>query len=1704
MTVALQLCLVGLLRSWNITPSGVTSHSSGEISAAYAVGALSFKEALGIVYLRGKLALKYQKLSSLAGGMLAVGLSADKVSGYIEIPPVAGRVVVACINSPESVTLSGDLEAIDDVASRLEKDGIFARKLKVPMAYHSHHMQHMAQEYTDSLQTILPATRTWSGALFASPVTGDIVTSPKALVPEHWVHNLTSPVLFSQALENLCFSPKRSDGTQSSEPSQNMNVDILVEIGPHGTLSGPIRQILKERNLPYVSCLKRSTDAVETMQDAVSELLVRGYPVSLEAVNFPRGQKHCNYVHDLPPYAWNHSTRYWHEPRISRDHRYPRFPPHELLGTLIPGSNKTTPTWRSFLRISDIPWLADHQLDSKVVLPGAAYVTLAIEAMRILTNPSEKTIRGYHLRDVNITNALIIPPTSAGVEIQLSLRECSDKELDYKGWFEFELFSVGTQDHWIQHGKGYVSAERIKGADAARDNKPEIRAAEPDTSFLPSNTQAEYVEPGSVYAILRGMNFYHDVAFQNLFGSRVTAKRAITDIVVSPVAAEAAETYLLHPTTLDSIIQACFIAVAKARKDDSSLVPRSIGTMFVARELNRSAGDRLQVFSQLLKSDRRGATSNVTVSNGGNHHADALFHMENFQLQAIPRDYGDDTDNPNTSRLCAKSRWELDVLHKIPAKLKDSMKINMETKEIEFEKGISRAAFWFINDAINQLGGASQDSWQWHHKIFHGWMQSVVDLGKAGKLGPGSEKWSRVSKGIRQRSIDNLAVQNAAGQLTCRVGPKLASIVRGEVTPLELMMEDGLLNLYYQELPRLKDRAFKQLRTLTELYAVKQPGAQILEIGAGTGGATTIVLEAFGAKASAEGGSGSLLGHYDFTDISAGFFGTAQQRFAAWGDKIDYKKLDIESSPVEQGFTAGSYDLIVAALVLHATKNLRSTLANVRKLLKPGGKLFLIENTQDTLDLQLIFGTLPGWWLSEEPERKMSPNAGLGDWEKALKDTGFAGIDFEIGDCEETAQQSTSIIVATAQSQAEYPPAISIICRQESPPSQTWLDSLSKAVEVESGLVPYVETLDSAEITDDKVYIFTPEMTEPFVNNMDRISFEKLKSLLMNSRGVLWLTSSSIIDAKNPLLAQAQGILRTVKQEDANKRFIQLDFEQSPDVWTLVNIPHIIQVFQQSFDYNVDPKSIEWEYAVKDSCLHVPRFYPDAVQDRVSSGTHVEQTPALEPFWQPGRPVVWEPSKSGLLSNAHFTDHPEVASDVPSGMVEIEPKAFGLNFRDVLVGLGQLDETLMCHDGAGIITRLGPNTEGLQIGDRVCGIFKGFFASTERALYTGVAKIPDSMSWEEAASLPFVYGTAYIALFEMARLQRGESILIHAAAGGLGQALVMLAKHIGAEIFVTCGTEAKRQLLIERYQIDPSHIFNSRDASFARGIMAKTNEKGVDVVSRCLSSCIPPTGGDFFSVHELTFSILQVLNSLAGPLLKATWDCVAQFGRFVETGKVDIEAARRLDMTPFSRSATFSGIDLLQYNQYRPRIVQNALASSIRLCVEGSIQPVYPITPYSISAMEKAMRQMQGGLHMGKLVLIPGVHDEVQVLTRLRPLGLDDPHSTYLLSGGLGGLGRTIAQWMIEKGARNLLIVSRNAASHPEAASLISFGEKKGCNVHVRNCDVSDEKSLVRLLSDCAGTMPPIRGVIQGALQLNVSPPLFISSPGHKKKEEFF
>ncbi|KAJ8119431.1 hypothetical protein ONZ43_g3611 [Nemania bipapillata] len=201
---------------------------------------------------------------------------------------------------------------------------------------------------------------------------------------------------------------------------------------------------------------------------------------------------------------------------------------------------------------------------------------------------------------------------------------------------------------------------------------------------------------------------------------------------------------------------------------------------------------------------------------------------------------------------------------------------------------------------------------------------------------------------------------------------------------------------------------------------------------------------------------------------------------------------------------------------------------------------------------------------------------------------------------------------------------------------------------------------------------------------------------------------------------------------------------------------------------------------------------------------------------------------------------------------------------------------------------------------------------------------------------------------------------------------------------------------------------------------------------------------------------------------------------------MDMEAAHRLDLTPLTRNAMMVGFDLIQWCMFNGPAVHNALHALMKLWDQKAIRAVHPTVAYPIAEMETAMRRMQRGAHVGKLILLPGPDARFKVLTRSSSFArLDDPDATYLIVGGLGGIGLALADWMIARGAQHILIVSRRAESHVEAEPLVERGRAQGCNVVVRNCDVAKKDQLVTLLAESARTMPPIRGVIQAAMALH-------------------
>jgi acyl transferase domain-containing protein len=354
LTCAVQLALVRLLYDFGIEPAAVTGHSSGEIAAAFAAGALTLHDAMAATYFRGLVTAEHLSTAAQGtpGGMLAVGLGISDVKPYVDAI-ATGKVIVACENSPSSVTLSGDLAGIEELASKFTANGVFARKLKVQTAFHSHHMLPLQEEYCAALEKHTAKERKYKeDILFVSPVTGTRIENALSLGPEHWVQNMTHPVLFHDSFRNMV-------ATEHADGRTTQNIDVIVEIGPHSALAGPIRQCitsppLKSFSIGYTSCLERSKDAVLTIQGLAGFLVSRGYSVNTSRVNTPNGQEGLQVVPGLPSYAWNHTQRFWHESRISSEHRFRKHPQHDLLGVRLTGTSDCSPIWRQIIRPGEV------------------------------------------------------------------------------------------------------------------------------------------------------------------------------------------------------------------------------------------------------------------------------------------------------------------------------------------------------------------------------------------------------------------------------------------------------------------------------------------------------------------------------------------------------------------------------------------------------------------------------------------------------------------------------------------------------------------------------------------------------------------------------------------------------------------------------------------------------------------------------------------------------------------------------------------------------------------------------------------------------------------------------------------------------------------------------------------------------------------------------------------------------------------------------------------------------------------------------------------------------------------------------------------------------------------------------------------------------------------------------------------------------
>ncbi|KAK0611428.1 acyl transferase domain-containing protein [Immersiella caudata] len=1580
---AVQVALVDLLQSWGVKPSGVVGHSSGEIAAAYAAGSITAEDAIRIAYHRGQCTVALKETHK--GGMAAIGLGRESVEQYLK-PGVA----IGCENSPSSVTLTGELDVLETVMEdiRAAEPSALVRALRVECAYHSQHMKFVADSYAARLGSIQAKT---PQIPFYSSVTAK---SNPDLSEGYWIQNLVSPVLFKSAV------------AAALEAHDNAT---FVEIGPHSALQGPIRQTIQAANktAEYIGTLIRDVDALQAALNAAGNLWLAGVSrIDLHAVNgSPAGVK---FLTNLPSYSWNY-TELWLENRISKDFRLRKYDHHELLGSRIIESSDAGPAWRCKLRVQDAPWLSDHDILGDIIFPGAGYLAMAGEAVKQLRPGTDD----FSLRRVTLSSALVLhgdPIELITTLVPVRLTTSIDSD-----WFTFTISSVNpTTNVWTKHITGQVRAGRD---DAAVSETPEIED-------FPRK-----VPTSSMYSVWRRFGLNYGGRFRGLddITAHTTEQRAAGTIYQKCSPDEAA-VYSLHPGSIDAAFHLSNVCLCHGlgRNFRTPSVPKYIEEMYVG-----TPDGPIRVVGDAEAKGRGGSNSNLTgVSNGK-----VVLNWKGLELS--PLSDGSDVvdEDPHAAAVL---EWKSDIDFMNPGSLLLSLNkdINHPVRKLVDTLGLA-----CIVESHHQLAGLETDAW--HLIKFRDWLGLITQQAVEGNYSyvANCAEIAALSSPDRIKLIEDSLEASYGTEAEpvavslWRIYKNSADFFSGEEDPLEVLMADNLLMRMYDFTNNADSVAF------LKLLGHKKPVMRVLEIGAGTGGTTATILAAL---ASDQGER--LYGTYVHTDISSGFAIGAKERFKDF-EAIEYRTLDITLDPEEQGFELGSFDLICSSNCLHATPNLVHTLKNVRKLLRPDGRLFLMElSPESSKSVNYVMGPLVGWWLSDDG-RDHEPYVSADIWHERLLEAGFSGVEAWAFD----GNTSNSIVARPAVTLPPTLTSVSVVAQDAANPTvAAAIDHLrSNGLEVETFAL-------GANLPADRPGVFLLDLEAPFLASITEEQFNAFKHTLFSAPDmpVLYVTGACQIACADPRYALVNGISRSIRQE-TGLDFVTLELERFDTDGGWRGLSQILKTFPVRMaaarDQEERETDFESEYAFHDGTVQVGRMHWIKINDELKEKGDDVTTEQVK------RLVIEKP---GIIQTLKWR---KAAAPVPRGgdWVRVDTRAVGLNFKDVLIAMGIVDSGSEGNgdfgfEGAGVITSVGPDVKWLSVGDRVAFSSTGCFATSLIMAEMACVKLPNMLSFEGAATMPCVYGTALYGLEDLARLEEGQTVLIHSACGGVGQAAIQISQMIGAEIFCTVGNEEKIEYLGQTFGIPRDHIFNSRDSSFLPGVLKATGGKGVDVV----------------------------LNSLSGELLHESWKCVAKFGTMVEIGKRDFIGKAELSMDRFENNRTFVGLDHTELWAHKPKVASRVLRRVMLLCSEGKLAPITPIKTFESAKVEEAFRYMQKGQHIGKIVATVPKDTSDEVLNAVparREIRLRGDR-TYIFAGGLGGLGQSIATYLAELGARHLIFFSRSAGRFAETNP--SFGkelESLGCHVQFIGGSINELADVEKVI---ASAITPIGGVLQAAMVL--------------------
>ena len=1655
---ALECALTAMWASVGIRPSVVVGHSLGEFAAAQAAGVFSLQAGMRFVTRRGA---SLEALSG-TGAMAAIFAPEPDVKAAIRAVNATSDdldVSIAAYNGAHQV-VSGPVPGVEAINERFESEDVRVRRLNTSQAFHSALIEPALQDVESALEDIGLSPPSIE---LVSNVTGQVIGSGEVLDGDYWRRHMRQPVAFSQGIKTL----------------DELGVDAIVEIGPHAvlgpmaTLAWPESSVGRTDNTPLVlASLRRpprestTTEPESSFVDVVKEAYEAGCAIRPEGLFAGETRRRIS----LPDYPFQRRRHWVERPRRRRSRTG-----HPLLGERH-DSPRGEVYFDTEISASDPGWLDDHQVFGRHVVPAALCGAMAISAAWPDDDGS------VIVEDLQLHNPLILPEHDAEDDshpgsrrLQLVLDQAEDVSTR-----SVEVYSRGEgEKDWTLHIKGQVSS----GTQTA--------PASVDLDELQSGLASEDVQ--AFYRARADVNVSLGPQFRTLQSLWSGEGEAIGEVAL-PQSVEQSGIEA-HPIVLDG----CFQVMAAARQqfdaeDGAAYLPFGWERLWLVERLP----ERLVCYARMrqdtqaapregegsstpevLSGDLRlfspegvevGGIEGYTVKRATRAALlSATEDVENLLYEVVWRDRplaegmpsADFLTGPSPIAVQSDSFPQYLAAEGVAADDRDDLLADLERLSWSYARVTLERLGWErqVGERIEPETLRQQlQVMDEHQRLFRRMLEMQAKAGVLTEaadgfvvaLGPDDPlpevvptKPDEFSTQIEARYAHGT---NEIG-LFRRSAGALADVLRGQADPLTLLFSSGEPSAadLYRKAPVAR-AANKMLADAVSALLREMPSdrrLRVIEVGAGTGSATASVLPELPA------------GRFDYvyTDISAGFFAEAEARFGGTDASIEYRVLDIEKDPVAQGFDPHGYDLVIASNVLHATRYLQDTLGHCRELLAPSGQLVALENLRGQGWLDLTFGQLDGWWRFADDYRPHHALASPAVWTQALRDAGFGDVAVLGVDKTDAAREPDRGVIL-AQGPVKVLEA-----------AGTWVlagDDHGVAEALATALVARNQTVvlacDSARASKSHGQAETA-FALALVSAASRESWRDLLSELPKDvplSGVVHLAalngygpgatteefSEDVMQAGASALALVQGMVDADVTPAHGTWFITrggqvLEKEREGQLsgaalWGLGKV-----VAREATDLQPRMLDVEPGQDAPVADLVNELLYPDQ-ETHVAYRFGVRQAARLvrigaEPnhlALPDGSDWLLEPDAGGALEGIAVGPFP--ARPLETREIRVAVDATGLNFWDVFRSLALIDEGLLGGEFCGRVLEVADDVSSVTVGDRIVGLAFGTFCPEAVTREEMVTLAPPGYTATELATLPTVFVSAALS-FDIAELKPGERVLIHAGAGGVGLAAIQLAQAMGAEVYATAS--APKQAYLRSLGV--KHIFDSRQTDFGSQILKATGGAGVHVV----------------------------LNSLTSEgFIEASLSCLAHGGRFVELARVGIFS--EAEMAAARPDVAYAILELDTLKEHDPARPGGALRRVMAQLADGQLTPLVH-SRWPLTEAGAAMDFMRAARHTGKIVLTASPIER----GKLRE------DRTYLVTGGLGGIGCALANWLADRGAGAIVLNGRRDPD-PEAVATIEALQKRGVKITVELADVTDSAAVDAMLTRIDESLPPLGGLI--------------------------